>query len=77
MKLKHTPKRNHVRDFSFNKFFNPDKSPRTQGHYDKERNRFVFEYYPKHAREHNYPTRLAWDTLRRGTYVRAQHGNLK
>lgn len=57
------------KDVSFRRYFNPDASPHTvinpvTGHYD---------YYPKHE---NRRGRVVWDSLRKGPYVRAKHGEL-
>lgn len=61
-----------AKDYSFSRFFNPQKSPRTQinpitGAYD---------YYPKYEND-KHRGRIAWDSSKKGTYVRAIHGELK
>ena len=55
---------------SFSRFFNPEKSPRTQI------NPFTgaYDYHPKHDKGRG---RVIWDSLKKGTYVRARHGALK
>lgn len=60
------------KDLSFRRFFNPEKSPKTQINPLKG----VYDYYPKHEHE-KHRGKLVWDSNRKGTYVRAKHGELK
>jgi len=57
-------------DYSFSKFFHPEKSPHTI--FDPIKG--VFTYYPKNPKKMG---RVVWDSLRKGTYIRAKHGELK
>lgn len=58
------------KDVSFRRFFNPDKSPRTQFNYEKG----IYDYFPKHSKKRG---RMVWNSYQKGTYVRAKHGELK
>ncbi len=69
-KIKGTKK---IRDFSFFKFFHPEKSPRTQFNFKTMR----YDYFPKHESEKIPQPRLVWDSKRRGTYIEAKHGILR
>jgi len=62
------------KDTSYAKFFHPEKSPKTQFHYDKDTTRIVWDYVPKHQKRRG---KIVWDSLRKGTYVIAKHGLLK
>ena len=60
-----------MKDYSFSRFFNPQKSPRTQinpvtGTYD---------YFPKHEHK-KHRGRVVWNSAVKGTYIRAIHGEL-
>lgn len=58
------------KDLSFAKFFHPEKSLRTI--FDPKKG--IFIYYPKHKK---YSGRIVWDSLKKGTYIRKKHGELK
>ena len=60
------------KDVGFRRFFNPDKSPKTQINPSTG----VYDYYPKHEHE-KHRGKIVWDSSRKGTYVRAKHGELK
>lgn len=62
-----------TKDFSFARFFNPNKSPKTQIEFDTKGRFKRFEYFPKHKK---YVGRLVWPASK-GTYVSAIHGELK
>jgi len=59
-----------TKDYSFGRFFHPEKSPHTIFDPIKE----AFSYYPKHPKRRG---RVVWDSLKKGTYIRAKHGELK
>lgn len=59
-----------TKDFSFAKFFNPQKSPRTQ--LNPEIGKFV--YFPKHIKARGV---VVWNSFQKGTYVKAEHGYKK
>lgn len=67
--MKTSKKSNHkpTRDFSFSRFFNSWKSPHTFGHFDKDTQRWVFDYVAKHAKRLG---RIVWNSTLKGTYVR-------
>ncbi len=58
------------KDYSFAKFFHPEKSPRTI--FDPKKG--IFVYYAKHAKRAGH---IVWDSIKKGTYIRAKHGELK
>ena len=58
-----------VRDFSFFRYFNPQKSPHTQ----IDPITRAYDYFPKHD---NRKGVMVWPSLRNWTYVRAKHGEL-
>ena len=58
------------KDYSFAKFFHPEKSPHTIFDYAKG----VFAYVAKHKKTRGH---VAWDSMRKGPYVFAKHGELK
>ena len=58
-----------VRDFSFFRYFNPQKSPHTQINQLTR----AYEYFPKHD---NRKGVMVWSSSVYGTYVRAKHGKL-
>ena len=58
-----------VRDFSFFRYFNTDKSVHTQINPITR----TYDYYPKHP---NVRGVVVWSSAQRGTYVRAKHGEL-
>lgn len=58
-----------VRDFSFFRYFNPQKSPHSQINPTTG----VYEYFPKHD---NRKGIVVWSSATKGTYVRAIHGVL-
>lgn len=60
------------KDVGFRRFFNPDKSPKTQINPLTG----VYDYYPKHEHE-KHRGKIVWDSSRKSTYVRAKHGELK
>ena len=57
------------KDLSFARFFNPSKSP--SGGFDARTGQM---YFPIHMKRQG---RLVWDSAKKGTYVRAIHGELK
>ena len=57
-----------AKDTSYARFFHPEKSPHTIFHPLKG-----FLYFPKHIKRRG---RLVWDSLTKGTYIRAKHGEL-
>jgi hypothetical protein len=67
--MKTSKKSNHktTRDFSFSRFFNPEKSPLTSGYFDKDTQRWVFDYVAKHA---NRLGRIVWNSKLKGTNVK-------
>lgn len=63
-----------TKDFSFTRFFNPQKSPRTQLHINKDSGLpDGFDYFPKHFKQKG---KVVWDSARKGTYVKERHGEL-
>lgn len=60
-----------MKDYSFSRFFNPQKSPRTQINPVTG----VYLYYPKHERE-KHRGKVVWDSSKKGTYIRSKHGEL-
>lgn len=60
------------KDVGFRRFFNPYKSPKTQFNPLTG----VYDYYPKHEHEKRRG-KFVWGSSRKGTYVRAKHGELK
>lgn len=58
------------KDYSFVKFFHPEKSPHTIFDFKKG----IFDYVAKHKKIHGH---VAWDSIRKGTYIFAKHGELK
>ena len=56
-------------NLSFRRFFNPDKSPHTQINP-------LTGVYDRIAKHHSPKGRIVWDSLRKGPYVRALHGEL-
>jgi hypothetical protein len=75
MKRKHTMPRKPVRDFSFARFFNPEKSPHTVIGFNPIINQPYFVYAPIHNKK--LPDKLAWDSKSKGTYKRSSHGVLR
>ena len=59
-----------MKDLSFARFFHPEKSPRTIFNFKEGK----FDYYPKHTKRRG---RIVWDSMKKGTYIRAIHGELK
>jgi len=58
------------KDYSFAKFFHPEKSPHTMFNPING----VFTYVAKHKKHTGH---VVWDSMRKGTYVFAKHGELK
>ena len=56
-------------NFSFFRYFDTTKSPRTQINPITR----AYEYYPKNAKRQGV---VVWTPSMRGTYVRAKHGEL-
>lgn len=63
-----------TRDFSFTKYFSPDKSPHTQFHYDAA-GRIIYDYIPKNAVRKG--TEHVAFSRGKTSYVRQKHGDLK
>lgn len=58
-----------MKAIDFFRFFNPQKSPMTQ--INEKGN--GFDYYTKH---HRPKGRVVWDSQRKGSYIKAMHGEL-
>lgn len=56
-------------NFSFFRYFNPQKSPHAQ----MNPHTGAYEYYPKNDKSRGV---VVWDSRRKGTYVRSIHGEL-
>ena len=56
-------------NFSFFRYFNPQKSPHTQFNPITK----TYEYYPKNAKRRGI---VVWSGSQRGTYIRKKHGEL-
>lgn len=61
------PKVKRIKDFSFGKYFNVDKSPHTV--FNSERG--IYEYVAKHKKTVG---KVVWDSRRKGSYVFKLHG---
>jgi hypothetical protein len=58
------------KDYSFAKFFHPEKSPHTIFNPVKG----VFDYVAIHQKRMGH---VVWDSAKKGTYIFAKHGELK
>lgn len=58
-----------MKPIEFFRFFNPQKSPSTQINKKGD----GYDYYTKH---HQPKGHVAWDSKRKGTYIKAIHGAL-
>lgn len=63
------------KDTSFHRFFNPQKSPRTN--WIKSDGGFKIDYWPKNIKPLQRIGRVVWPSSVRGTYEFAKHGELK
>jgi hypothetical protein len=58
-----------AKDTSFNRYLNQSKSPHTQINP-------ITGVYDRIAKHRKYMGRVVWDSMRKGTYIRAKHGEL-
>lgn len=65
-----------TKDTSWHRFFNPEKSPRTNL-IPAEGGGFKIDYWPKNIKPWQRIGRVVWPSKQWGTYVFAKHGVLK